>query len=547
MDGAQDGRSAMEESERYQHRARDAALVERCRDGDDRAFGELYDAWFDRVHDLAGRILRDRDLAAEVAQDTFLTVWRRLDTLQDPDAFGGWLLRIARNRALNVSERERRSTAVDDRTLAGMDSGGSPVSAPGGVEQRLSRAQDPTAAAEDAELVALVWSAADALGERDRTVLDLTLRHGLAPAEVGEVVGVNRNAANQLVHRVKGRLGSALGARVLWDGPLPRCEALAAALAAAGIDRFGPEAAQLATGHAESCEECSDRRRLRLQPEALFSAVPIAMAPVLLKQQTAAALEAAGVPMHGSAFGGASSASGPLDGGAGSATRPDGIAEPSIDGSVTPEESGSPTTGHGAARWAARVLAGLLVLCVALGMALLLGAEETGEVATVDLSASTTITTDSSTTTASTKTGPPTTATPTTDDDVIDAPPPPELPSTTQPGQVPTSTTTPAEVVVAVGVRPNQHPSGYIVGGSGSPLLEWAVTVGGIDPSEVEVSVTGPGVSTGGLQGSQAICPVPAPQAYCDAESGVYEYIVTVTGPGGSKVGERSATLTLVG
>src|SRR5712691_4910175 len=78
----------------------DAPLVERVRAGDQNAFGELYDRWFDRVLDLAYRILWDEHAAADVAQDAFLSAWRNLSSLEDAGAFGGWLLRIARNGAL---------------------------------------------------------------------------------------------------------------------------------------------------------------------------------------------------------------------------------------------------------------------------------------------------------------------------------------------------------------------------------------------------------------------------------------------------------------
>lgn len=67
-------------------------LVEAARAGDNRAFGQLFDLWFDRVHDLSRRIVRDPGTAGEVAQDAFLAAWTRLDSLEDPDAFGGWLL-----------------------------------------------------------------------------------------------------------------------------------------------------------------------------------------------------------------------------------------------------------------------------------------------------------------------------------------------------------------------------------------------------------------------------------------------------------------------
>src|SRR5262245_42954396 len=205
----------------------DAPLVERVRAGDPNAFGELYDRWFDRVLDLAYRVLWDEQAAADIAQDAFLSAWRNLDRLEDAHAFGGWLLRIARNGALDRKRRDQRSRPVDDERLAMIER----TQLRG--EDRIGSLDDPARIAEDAAYSALLWDAADALGERDQQVLDLHLRHGLAPAEIGDVMDVNRNAANQLVHRVRQRLATAVGARVLWRGGEPACSALRAELVAA--------------------------------------------------------------------------------------------------------------------------------------------------------------------------------------------------------------------------------------------------------------------------------------------------------------------------
>ena len=118
-------------------------------------------------------------------------------------------------------------------------------------------------------------------------MLDLSLRHGLTPAEVAEVVGTNRNAANQMVHRARNRLGDAIRARVLWRGGEPECGDLADALQEAHVTRFDADAVRVTTAHAETCERCQERRRLRLDPAALFAAVPMIAAPTLLKTKVA--------------------------------------------------------------------------------------------------------------------------------------------------------------------------------------------------------------------------------------------------------------------
>jgi RNA polymerase sigma factor (sigma-70 family) len=284
-------------------RARDGALVARQRTGDPDAFGELYDIWFDRVFNVALRIVCDQEIAAEVTQDAFASAWRNLDGLDDPASFGGWLLRIGRNAALNRAEREARSTSIDQDGLAMIEQhGGSPTSAPPGFDigAHLEHFDDPAAAVGDAQIVALVREAAAALGPRDAEVLDLQLRYQLTPAEVGQVLDLNRNAANQLCHRVRARFAGAFGARMLWGNGQPKCAALQAELTAAGVDRFGTDAVPLISRHADECLTCGEDRRTRLSPAALFASIPLVPALLSVRSGVAHGLAATGVPMQGS-------------------------------------------------------------------------------------------------------------------------------------------------------------------------------------------------------------------------------------------------------
>ena len=167
----------------------DAQLVVAAKAGDDPAFAQLVDRWLDRCWDVAWRILQDRDLAADAAQDALVTAWQRLGDLERAESFGGWVLRITRNRALNLLERERRSMSTGDDTM-------------------LEHHQEPVPAAaatrlEAAERDALVWEAAAALGERDASILDLHLRHGLGPGELAEELDVAPNLAHQLLFRLR--------------------------------------------------------------------------------------------------------------------------------------------------------------------------------------------------------------------------------------------------------------------------------------------------------------------------------------------------------
>jgi RNA polymerase sigma-70 factor (ECF subfamily) len=82
------------------------ALVAR---GDSEAFARLYDMYSEAAYSLAVRIVRDRDLAADVVQDAFETVWRnaaRFDPSRGQPST--WILTMTHHRAVDVVRREQR-------------------------------------------------------------------------------------------------------------------------------------------------------------------------------------------------------------------------------------------------------------------------------------------------------------------------------------------------------------------------------------------------------------------------------------------------------
>ncbi len=90
----------------------DRDLVERARRGEADAFEALVRRHLPRTHAVALTVVRVADEADDVCQETFLAALKRLDQLRDPERFQGWLLRIARNLALNHLKRDGRSAAL---------------------------------------------------------------------------------------------------------------------------------------------------------------------------------------------------------------------------------------------------------------------------------------------------------------------------------------------------------------------------------------------------------------------------------------------------
>ena len=97
----------------------DSLWVEAARDGDRAAFGHLYAAYASMVHGiLLARVPRDE--VDDLLQDVFILALRRLSSLREPAAFGGWLAMIARNRA-NDYHRRTPQTAELPEDLANYD------------------------------------------------------------------------------------------------------------------------------------------------------------------------------------------------------------------------------------------------------------------------------------------------------------------------------------------------------------------------------------------------------------------------------------------
>jgi RNA polymerase sigma-70 factor (ECF subfamily) len=92
----------------------DADLVRATLAGDRQAFGELTRRYQRAACAAAWSVLHDRHAAEDAAQDGFLTAYTRLGDLRAPAAFGAWLLRIVRQKALRLAERTRALAPVPD-------------------------------------------------------------------------------------------------------------------------------------------------------------------------------------------------------------------------------------------------------------------------------------------------------------------------------------------------------------------------------------------------------------------------------------------------
>ncbi len=92
-------------------------LVSQAQAGDRAAMDQIYCRFQQHVLSIAYKKLGNWDEAQELSQDVFIQAFRRLDQLQVPEAFGGWLRQIVHRMAINRATRRPTPTSVDHEIL----------------------------------------------------------------------------------------------------------------------------------------------------------------------------------------------------------------------------------------------------------------------------------------------------------------------------------------------------------------------------------------------------------------------------------------------
>jgi RNA polymerase sigma-70 factor, ECF subfamily len=160
-----------------------AQLVEAARDGDQQAFGQLYHLYGAMVHGiLLARVPWSE--VDDLVQDVFLLAFRRLPSLRDCAAFGGWLAMITRNRAMDFHRRSREMTELPE-----------------------DLAQSDGKEAEAAEALELIRT----LPEAYRETLVLRLVEGMTGPEIAERTNLTPASVRVNLHRGMKLLREKLG------------------------------------------------------------------------------------------------------------------------------------------------------------------------------------------------------------------------------------------------------------------------------------------------------------------------------------------------
>jgi RNA polymerase sigma-70 factor, ECF subfamily len=165
-------------------------LVARLRAGDARALEELYVAFRKPIFGFLVRLARDRHVAEDLFQNTWVKVSKSVGRLREDTELKAWIFTVARNEFRSY----RRWQLVDVTRLF--------------LFQR-ERRDDGVESSESLALTGLERALA-ALGASDREVLLLVCAEGMEPRQAAEVLGISHAALRQRLGRARARLKDAM-------------------------------------------------------------------------------------------------------------------------------------------------------------------------------------------------------------------------------------------------------------------------------------------------------------------------------------------------
>ena len=177
-------------------RNNDVALIQRILAGDESAFASLVRKYQKQIHAYAWRKTRDFQIAEDITQETFLQVYQKLGTLEDPTLFLKWLYAIVNHLCIAWFRKNQVHAESFKETH---------------IWEIETEAYSRYVAAEHAKMTAetqrdLVENLLVKLKEKDREVITLHYFEDMTSSQISEFLGISENTVKSRLRRARQRL-----------------------------------------------------------------------------------------------------------------------------------------------------------------------------------------------------------------------------------------------------------------------------------------------------------------------------------------------------
>ncbi|WP_278380726.1 RNA polymerase sigma factor [Chryseobacterium arthrosphaerae] len=145
-------------------------------------FEEIYELYWQKIFRLCMGYLNDPELAQDLAQETFIIVWKQLPKFRNESSVGTWIFRIASNNCLRQIEKQKKFTKAD---------------LPVNLEEKKQESLEPQ--------IQLLYQLISELPETDRIIISLELEE-VKQAEIAHITGLSESNIRVKIHRIKEKL-----------------------------------------------------------------------------------------------------------------------------------------------------------------------------------------------------------------------------------------------------------------------------------------------------------------------------------------------------
>ncbi len=167
-----------------------STLLERCRRGDDLAWEAFVRRYQSRVYAVAYHYMRNAEEARDMAQDIFIRIYERLDSVRGDQAFLPWLLRLARNACIDALRRQKARPPATD--IAVEDAAYLAAAGPSPEDVSETRSSSE-----------LLYRAMDRMSAPDREILMLKEIQGLKVEEISSLLSVPTGTVKSRCNRAR--------------------------------------------------------------------------------------------------------------------------------------------------------------------------------------------------------------------------------------------------------------------------------------------------------------------------------------------------------
>jgi RNA polymerase sigma-70 factor (ECF subfamily) len=187
-------------------RLTDQEVVLLARGGREAAYRELVRRYERPVFALLYRMVRDRELAEDLAQETFVKALNAIDSYRPEFKFSSWIFKIANNAAIDHLRRRE----LDTLSLDGSPHAETPEAMQATALQIGARQESPLDAVEAKELGGAIEAAIGRLRPEYRSCILLRHVEGRAYEEIAEILDLPLGTVKTYIHRARNELRLAL-------------------------------------------------------------------------------------------------------------------------------------------------------------------------------------------------------------------------------------------------------------------------------------------------------------------------------------------------